>query len=167
VGLAHRIHIPPSEAEPRFIADAMLEKLARWLRLLGIDCAFERGIADDALVKRAIDEGRTILTRDRRLAEDWRVDAIVEVPAGTISEQLADVVDRCDLARRMRPFTRCSRCNVEVEDVSPNEVSGRVPERILSTYERFVRCPSCGTVHWAGTHTARMNRVIDSLRKAR
>ncbi|MDX1584011.1 MAG: Mut7-C RNAse domain-containing protein [Thermoanaerobaculia bacterium] len=150
--------------EPALIADAMLEKLARWIRLLGFDCAFESGIGDERLIRRAIDEGRIVLTRDLSLAEEWRVEPIVEVPAGSLETQLDSVVRRLDLAERMRPLSRCSRCNVVVEYVGREDVKGRVPNRIHSIYERFSRCPKCDAIHWEGAHVERIRRVIDSVR---
>jgi len=165
VGLEHRLTTSEPGATPRFIADAMLEKLARWLRLLGFDCAFERGITDGELVRRSLAEGRIILTRDRGIANDWRIAGIVIVPAGPTHDQLGDVVRRLDLHDRIRPYTRCSRCNAEVVEASTDEVAGRVPDRIREVYRRFVRCPRCGVVHWAGSHTTRIDRIVDSLRR--
>lgn len=60
---------------PRFAADAMLGGLARWLRALGYDTAWASPVDDDALVRRAVDEGRVVLTRDVGLAEAWWMDA--------------------------------------------------------------------------------------------
>jgi len=62
----------PERPEPRFIADCMLGKLARWLRVLGYDAAYERRISDDDLVRRARSEGRILLTRDTRLVRRRR-----------------------------------------------------------------------------------------------
>jgi len=52
----------------RFMADAMLGRLARWLRILGYDTAYEKVITDEALLERVIRDDRWLLTRDRRLA---------------------------------------------------------------------------------------------------
>ena len=58
----------PVPGEPRLIADCMLGRLARWLRILGLDTAYDRAIPDDALIRRCRQEGRALLTRDRALA---------------------------------------------------------------------------------------------------
>ena len=50
---------------PRFAADAMLGRLARWLRVLGFDTAYDSAIADPELVRMAAIEERVLLTRDR------------------------------------------------------------------------------------------------------
>ncbi|HKI05656.1 MAG TPA: Mut7-C RNAse domain-containing protein [Thermoanaerobaculia bacterium] len=51
------------------LADAMLGALARWLRVLGLDVSYDPDLDDAELVDKAVAEGRTILTRDRRLTE--------------------------------------------------------------------------------------------------
>jgi len=56
----------------RFFADDMAGKLARWLRLAGWDCAYERSIPDSELVRRSEEEARMILTRATHLAEKDR-----------------------------------------------------------------------------------------------
>lgn len=163
VGLEHRIEVDAAPGPPAFFADAMLERLARWLRLLGFDCAFERGIADAEIVRRATDEGRVILTRDRDFRSEWRVLNVFEVPAGPTAGQLTAVVRRFDLGRHVRPFTRCSRCNEPLSEASPDQVTGRVPDLVARSQNRFLRCPSCARVYWAGTHAERMRAVIETL----
>ena len=59
----------PNAPPPRFLADAMLERLARWLRVLGFDAECAAG-PDAAIMSRAAGEARHLLTRDRRLAAD-------------------------------------------------------------------------------------------------
>lgn len=43
----------------------MLGALARWLRVLDVDIAYEPALDDPEPVQRTVAEGRTILTRDR------------------------------------------------------------------------------------------------------
>jgi uncharacterized protein with PIN domain len=153
--------------EPRFIADAMLGRLARWLRLLGQDTLYEPGIADRELVRRALEEGRYILTRDRRLTEEWRVADVYVVSADTPREQLAETLARFDLAGRIRLFSRCSRCNAVVAPVSRDDAAGRVPADVLASGARIFTCRSCGRLYWEGSHTARMREVLaDVLARA-
>jgi len=53
----------PAGAEPRLFADAMLGGLARWLRTLGLDVAYDPALDDAALVELSAREGRVILTQ--------------------------------------------------------------------------------------------------------
>lgn len=160
VGLEPRLRSAPGAAAARFFADAMLGRLAHWLRILGFDVAYQAHIDDAALVRRALDEGRTILTRDRALPEEWRVRDVHLVVAEDPHEQLREVVRAFGLEPRLRLFTRCSRCNEPLVEASPAAVASRVPPRILARQREFRRCRGCGRVYWHGSHTARMERVV-------
>ena len=54
---------------PPLLADAMLGRLSRWLRLLGYDTLYASSMSDHQIVARARAEGRVVLTRDRDLAQ--------------------------------------------------------------------------------------------------
>ena len=58
-------------------------------------------------------------------------------------------------------FSRCLACNTPLEDVTPEEVKGEVPDYIFHTHQEFSRCPSCRKVYWAGTHYGHMARVVE------
>ena len=111
VGIAPRVGRQGGAAEQRFIADAMLGRLARWLRLLGFDCAYDGGIDDETLVRRALREGRIILTRDRSLPEDWWVPGIHRIGSQELREQLREIFRSFELAGAVRLFSRCAECN--------------------------------------------------------
>jgi hypothetical protein len=149
--------------EPRFFADAMLGRLARWLRTLGFDCAYESEIGDEELVRRAVAEERIILSRDRALPQEWRVAGIHLVESEDLREQLRDVLRSFDLVPALRLFSRCNACNHVLRAASQEEVSARVPPYVRSTREAFFACPACRRVYWEGTHTERMRRVVEEV----
>lgn len=172
VGLERRVSpVEPGAPEhrgaaedPRFFADAMLGGLARWLRILGYDAAYDESVEDEALVRRALEEGRRILTRDRRLPDEWRVEGVTLVDAEEPMEQLREVVMRLELRpRRSAAFTRCPECNAPLESADPAEVAPRVPDRVLEEQDRFRRCPGCGKVYWRGGHVRRMLARLSDL----
>lgn len=148
--------------EPRFAADVMLGKLARWLRALGYDAAWEPAVEDAELVRRGLEEGRLILTRDRRLAADWWVDSIVLVRADDPLEQLREVAAAVPLTRA-RIFTRCTHCNRALESAPDDEVRARVSPAIRERHADFSRCPACRRVYWKGGHVERMERALDGI----
>ncbi len=147
---------------PCFIADAMLGRLARWLRLLGFDCAWERDIPDEALVRRAVLEGRVVLSRDRALAEEWRVSDLHLVGSEKVREQLVEVLERFGLAPHVALLSRCSECNVRLVPAAPEDVL-RVPPRVLERHAVFSTCPACRRVYWEGTHSERIRRFVAEL----
>jgi len=146
--------------EARFIADAMLGKLARWLRLLGFDCAFEPHIPDRDLVHRACQEDRILLTRDRRLPTEWRISDVHLVEAETTFEQLAEVIHAFQLGEGIALFTRCSECNTPLVEAEGDE---RAPAGILARHAAFKACPGCDRLYWEGSHTRRIRGVAEAL----
>ncbi|MBI3006700.1 MAG: DUF5615 family PIN-like protein, partial [candidate division NC10 bacterium] len=71
----------------RFLADAMVGRLAKWLRALGYDTLYYRDGDDEALLATAAAEGRVLLTRDTRLPR-------ASLPAGSLLIQSDRVEDQ-------------------------------------------------------------------------
>jgi uncharacterized protein with PIN domain len=135
---------------PRFLADAMLERLARWLRVLGVDVESASGTAADReLVQLAAAEGRVLLTRDRRLALEHGAGEHLVVRSAAPLEQLREVVERFAIEVPSELFTRCLLCNLPLE---PTDHPGVPPPAR--------RCPRCERVYWEGSHTRRMRAAI-------
>jgi hypothetical protein len=163
VGIEPRVRHLAHFTEKRFAADAMLGRLARWLRLLGFDCAYDAEIADEEIVRLARSERRTLLTRDRRLPEEWWIREIYLVREEDIRRQLVEVIERFDLASSVRVLTRCSECNRVLNRVTRAHVSGRVPPRALELHDVFSECPACGRVYWEGSHASRIRALAERL----
>src|SRR3990170_1884649 len=89
VGIEPRVRHVADSTERRFAADAMLGRLARWLRLLGFDCAYDVATTDEGIARLAMSEGRTLLTRDRCLPEEWWIPDVYVVCAEDVEGQLA------------------------------------------------------------------------------
>ena len=85
--------------EARFFADCMVGKLAKWLRILGYDTAYQRKIADRDLVLRAQFEERIILTRDGGLLSRRGVNEYLLVQSSDYLDQLREVVTAFRLGR--------------------------------------------------------------------
>ena len=99
-------------AEPRFLVDAMMGRLLRWLRVLGVDSLLrEDGESLPALFGRARAERRILLTRDRKLAErrDGGAVAVFVVGSDESREQLKEIVSHFGLRLSADEFMmRCS-----------------------------------------------------------
>jgi uncharacterized protein with PIN domain len=156
VGLEKRLESCADGGPPRFLADAMLGRLARWLRVLGFDVAYDADISDERLVRRALDEGRLIVTRDRALPEEWTVSPCLVLETDDVDDQLRQVFASLDVEAHIRLFTRCTRCNGVLRSVSTAEVRTRVPSRIAQQHDAFALCCDCGHVYWEGSHTERI-----------
>lgn len=149
------------DPEFRFLCDAMLGRLARWLRTLGYDAAYDPEIEDSELVRRAVAEDRVILTRDRDLAEEWRLEGCLVLASEDPLDHLAAIDREFGLGWPRPLFRRCLECNVALERAPGAEVEARVPERVRRRETEFRRCPSCGRIYWEGSHTRRMRRRLE------
>jgi uncharacterized protein len=142
----------------------MLGGLARWLRVLGLDVAYHPELDDAALVRRANEEGRTILTRDRKLVERRLARNHLLIAADGVPAQLREVL--VALAAEVDParlLSRCLRCNAPLVELPAAQARERVPPFVARTQERFRECPACGRVYWAATHVARMRERLVAM----
>jgi uncharacterized protein with PIN domain len=144
------------------MADNMLGTLSKWLRVAGADSEYADGMDDDDLVEVAL-SGRTVLTRDRLLAQRCG-DQGLYVPSDDLEEQLLQVLRAIPSLLEGDPLSRCLVCNVRVEAVTPKDVEGRVPQGVSDRHDAFWSCPRCGRVYWAGTHVDDMLERIAVLR---
>ena len=151
--------------EVRLLADAMLGKLTRWLRLLGYDTAYNPAWDDAAIVRLARAEGRVVLTRDRELAARRGVQALL-LTSDQLEQQMAQIMEELKLPPA-EAGSRCSLCNAPLEPIAKAELQGRVPPYVFRTQELFRRCPRCDKIYWPGGHWARMQPVMNHLREAR
>ena len=143
----------------KLLADGMLGKLAKWLRLLGYDTAYDNAATDPELARRARAEGRVLLTRDRELAGRRGLRTLL-IQSEILEEQVREVQD--GLGPPPDPaLSRCAVCNAVLEAVDPGEIADRVPPYVLRTQSEFRRCPGCGRVYWPGTHVDEMLERMD------
>ncbi len=154
-------------AEPlrrtRFIADAQLGGLAKYLRMLGFDTLYENGYTDAQVARISADEQRIVLTRDRALLMYKLISHGCYVRGTRPRQQLEEIVSRLDLYRAIKPFSRCLRCNRELEPVAKEVIRDRLPPGSALFYWRFWICGKCDTIYWEGSHWRRMEQVIGDL----
>lgn len=146
---------------PRFIADAHLGSLCKYLRMLGFDTLGAGGLDDAGIASVAAREGRIVLTRDRDLLMHRAVTHGCYVRARKPREQLVEILSRLDLHRHATPFTRCMSCNGLLAPVAKEHVAHRLPPRTDSFYDRFWNCNACGKVYWQGSHYKKMQQFVD------
>ncbi len=154
---------PPISRPPRFILDTHLGRLARYLRMLGFDSAYNNRADDDELARHSAAEGRVLLTRDRGLLRRSVVRLGYLLRSDDPRRQLAEVSARYGLAPQVQPFSRCIRCNGRIEPVEKAEVAQRLAPRTLRYYDSFGCCDSCAAVYWQGSHYERMQRLVRTL----
>jgi hypothetical protein len=148
---------------PRFVVDVNLGRLARYLRLLGFDCRYDNGFTDAEVAELSVAESCTVLTRDRALLQQRIITHGYFVRAVRPVEQVREVLARMDLYRSVRPFTRCTRCNGELETVDKQTILARLLPKTRRYYNDFRRCRRCGQIYWKGSHFRRAERLIQAV----
>jgi len=139
---------PRALRDPRFVVDVHLGKLARHLRMAGLDTLYDNAWDDDAIVNVSRAQKRTILTRDKGMLRRKEVERGYFVRATDSEAQLREVIRALQLESLVAPFTRCRECNVPLVEAPRAEVADALPEKVRGFYDRFKRCPGCGRVYW-------------------
>ena len=146
---------------PRFLVDRTAGKLARWLRILGLDVEYIATCEPAAVVRAARQSGRKTITRSSGLARRLGVNSIL-LRSEQLGQQIRQVLDDVGVSS-CQPFTRCNICNARLVETPKEEVKGRVPNYVYMNHEVFSVCPVCGRYYWHGTHWRRMLEVIREM----
>lgn len=150
----------PVEGTLRFLLDIHLGTLARRLRLIGIDTAYENpDIGDAALAARSAAEQRVLLSRDRGLLRRREIFAGAFVYSHRPAEQLDDILAR--FAPPLAPWTRCTACNGLLRGAAKDSVRDLLADGTGRTYDAFAQCADCGQAYWRGAHYARLGEIVD------
>ena len=148
----------------KFIADRMLGKLAKGLRMLGYDTIYYRGEDAHQMIQRARQEGRVILTRDTKLIPKRPEDRIIRVMEDNPFLQLKDLIQKGHISLNVENFfSRCLLCNVLIDEIPREEAEGKVPDFIFYQQKEFSRCPQCLKIYWLGSHLDHMKIKIKEL----
>jgi hypothetical protein len=152
----------------RLVADSMLGRLTRWLRLSGYDVKYISGASEDEeLLDLATAERRVLLTRDAALYRSARKRGVrtVFVESGDIVEQLKQVIGALGVHLYNTPsFSRCPVCNGKIRGEDREELEGELPENVLMGTRKFWRCTDCGKIYWEGKHWENIRKIIEEVR---
>lgn len=150
----------PFNETPSFFCDAMLFRLAKYLRFTGFDTAYLRGADDDRLVRECQRSSRTLISLDRGLIARFKKRKLefIEPKSVNPKEQLKEIL-------ALYPFDekkgkRCLLCNAKVTFIPKEKIVGHVPEYTFKTQKDFFICHSCGKLTWGGTHLARFKKDV-------
>ncbi len=149
-------------------ADEMLGRLARYLRIVGLDTAYVPGLDDDEVLRRSLVEGRVLITRDRALAQ--RARGSVRLSGVQIEDQWRELGAIFPTLPSEPKFERCTLCNGRLLALAATERPGRdatVPERVWESGQPLFRCEVCGHVYWEGSHTESVRRRLSEWSRER
>jgi uncharacterized protein with PIN domain len=144
----------------RFLLDVHLGTLARRLRLLGVDTAYEStDIGDPALAALSAAERRVMLSRDRGLLRRRELWAGAYVYSTRPEDQLRDVLER--FRPDLRPWTRCTACNGLLKAATKEEVADQLHGGTHRSYDVFAQCQDCGRAYWKGAHHEQLEAIVE------
>ena len=146
-----------------FVADGHLGKLARDLRLLGIDVSYRQNPTDRELLATMALENRALLTRDRPLLMHRVVRTCYYPRSQRPIEQTAEVIRRFCLVQAMAPFVRCLRCNGVLSSVSKEAIIDQLEPLTRLYYDDFQCCPKCGQPYWRGSHVVILEKRVQAI----
>jgi hypothetical protein len=151
--------------ETKFIADVMLGKLSKWLRMLGCDTLYFRETNDALLVACAVREKRQLLTRKTQLRHRKDIqDYLFFISHNDPLKQLREVIEHYKLTREPpAAFSRCLICNQKLEAISLEQIRSRVPDYVITTQKRFSTCSRCKKIFWRGTHYQNMKKTLTGI----
>ena len=147
----------------KFLADGMLGKLARWLRMLGQDVDYSVQFSDNELLGLAKAEGRVLLTKDFELykrAISRGLDSFY-VEGKTESARLGEVAKRYGLTLAVdMDKSHCPICNTKLQTASKEQLKEELEKNTYTYYDKFWKCPNCGQIYWLGAHWKQINNTL-------
>lgn len=151
---------PPITRDTGLLVDAMLGKLARYLRMCGYDAAYalDRGIeADDQLQNLAREEERLLITRKRSLTH--RLEQSVLVESKDILEQLGELRESGFQIELAEKSARCGNCNGRLQKL-PAEFDR--PAHAPAEGPVW-QCDECDQLFWKGSHWETVRQRLSAV----
>jgi len=147
--------------EVKFVADTMLGKLAKWLRILGYDTLYQ-SYYRPGVIDRVMKEDRFLLSRHKETVDQYTNALLLD--SGRVGGQLSELKRAIPLKPdQSNWFSRCLICNTLLKEAKEDKAPGNMPEYVFYQNIKGIRlCPSCGRYYWPGSHRTKM---MDQLRE--
>lgn len=143
-----------------FAADTTLGKLAKWMRLLGFDTDYQSAVSAKRSIQSAGKE-RILLTRTNLIRDQSPDRKLVFITSNNPLEQVKEVIRALGIVPEdIRPFSRCTRCNILIQQVDRDAVHDRVPDYVWENNTEFMICRRCRRIYWPGSHIQRSYDII-------
>jgi len=155
-----------------FLADVMLKKLARWLRILGVPTLYAGDYSedDDEIIKLAMRKKAVLLTLDKKLFEKARDYVSAAILSSTrLERQLVQLAKEYCLDFGAFPArTICPHCNGAIKEVQKERVKKKVFAAVYRRHEKFWLCQNrkCGKVYWEGSHWKKIKETAARVARA-
>lgn len=147
----------------RFVVDINVAKLAPKLRQLGFDTLLPRNCDDAGLAAIAGCQRRILLTRDCNLLKRKIVEFGHLVRAESPNDQLAEIIKLFKLKDKIKPYSRCFRCNGLLNPVAKEDILPFLEPLTKKYYHVFHRCLDCKKIYWFGSHREKMDEILHEI----
>ncbi len=150
----------------KFVADSMLGKFAKKLRLLGVDIKFFPDIEDSQLIKIALSERRILISSDRALCKRKIIRGMCfHLKNENLEEEIEIFLKEFKNTIEIKPFSRCMICNSPLINIQKENVIHLVPPYVYKNHDNFKKCPTCNRIYWKGTHMEKMEDFLEKILK--
>ena len=154
---------PAAMQNPRFILDNHLGRLAALLRMIGFDTLYRNDYDDRELADISARDDRILLTCDRQLLMRKQLTRGYFVRSRKPEQQVIEIIQRYDLGQRLRPFTRCMKCNGCLFAVNKGDIDDLLAPATRECFDSFRQCDSCSRIYWQGSHYMKMKSVVENI----
>jgi hypothetical protein len=150
------------------MADAMLGKIARKLRMFGFDTIYDPNIDDMDILASPKYKGRIVLTSDRMLFNRCRkkgIDTILTAKETEIDNLVTifSYLNIKSIKSQNVPYL-CTCCNGLLDTINDkNSIEDHIPARLLQSEKIFYLCTSCKKIYWRGTHVENISCLINEI----
>ena len=155
--------------DPKFILDAHLGTLTKYLRLLGFDALCQNTEKHDFLPPSTNQRGkhkkRILLTQDKNLVKVKAITHSYLVKADDPKKQVEEVMSRFDLFSNIKPFSVCLQCNGKIVPIEKTKIAKRLPPIINRHFNRFSLCLQCKKIYWQGIYYQTMMNFVRHIKK--
>jgi len=149
----------------KFIADEMLGKLARWLRMSGVDVAYQNKIENDEIITICQNEFRILLTRDQKFKDKLPNNQILFIKFDYLHDQTKQFYQKFpEMLKIQNPLSRCVECNQTLKSVDKEIIKDKVWPYVYKTQQHFRICPSCHRIYWEGSHVEKIKERLKLLK---
>ena len=151
-----------------FIADAMLGKIARKLRIFGFNTIYDSDIDDKGILETSKNHGRIVLTSDKTLFNKCKKDGInsILICKDNEIENLVDIFRSLNIKsiKSLKIPFLCTSCNNQLNTIiDKNLIRYEIPDRLRRSNKIFYKCTKCKKIYWSGTHMKQISLLTKEI----
>jgi uncharacterized protein with PIN domain len=156
-----------TKANYSFVADAMLGKIARKLRMFGFDTIYDSNIEDYDILNLSKYRKRIVLTSDKTLFKRCKkkgIDVILTYEKTEI-ENLVTIFSTLNIKFVAQKLPHlCTRCNGQLDTIiEKNLIKYDIPIHVFNNNKIFYQCRKCGKIYWKGSHIEHISCLIKKI----